>query len=158
MLMRNRRAIHSSEELLVALADLFNEVGPDTPQEVDAVFREAGYDPSRFVDEMTDAVWTTLGESPPNRRARIAGMLKKILARIGAALPALPDAREGIVTTFAPGSPRHELSGALRCCFHWHPGSPSAADSGAPPAEGEDQGSPHPQIDGESEDADHESV
>lgn len=37
----------TSWQLIKALADLFDEVGPETPEEVDAALIEYGYDPDK---------------------------------------------------------------------------------------------------------------
>ena len=38
--------------LLDGLTDLFNEVGPSTPKEIDEILRESGYDPAQVGKRM----------------------------------------------------------------------------------------------------------
>ena len=42
----------TSEDLVRAFADLFDEVEPETPEEVDVALREAGYDPDQVAARM----------------------------------------------------------------------------------------------------------
>jgi len=44
--------VKTSEDLVRAFADLFDEVEPETPEEVDAALREAGYDPDQVAARM----------------------------------------------------------------------------------------------------------
>lgn len=41
-----------SQTLICTLADLFNEIGPETSEEIDAVLRESGYDPNEVSARM----------------------------------------------------------------------------------------------------------
>lgn len=41
----NQHYHRTDEEFIQAIADLFNAVAPETPQEIDAYLRECGYDP-----------------------------------------------------------------------------------------------------------------
>ena len=40
-----KTSIKTSAELVRAFANLFDEIEPETPEEIDQVLREAGYDP-----------------------------------------------------------------------------------------------------------------
>lgn len=47
-----------------ALSDLFDEIPPETPEEVDSVLREAGFDPKKVAAEMKDLAEKVLRQSP----------------------------------------------------------------------------------------------
>ena len=68
--MTERRSMGTYEELTRVLADLFDEVGPDTPEEVDAVLVEAGYDPDEVGRQMQAIAEQAMANSPVNWRNR----------------------------------------------------------------------------------------
>jgi hypothetical protein len=69
--MNTRRPPASEAELVHACADLFDEVGPDTPEDIDAALRDAGHDPDTIAARMASAAARALArsrlarESPP---------------------------------------------------------------------------------------------
>jgi len=59
---KGRRPIETSEDLVRAFADLFDEIEPETPEEIDAVLREAGYDPDEVGARMKAVAERALNE------------------------------------------------------------------------------------------------
>lgn len=68
--MTKKKPLETSEEFVNALTDLFNEIGPETPEEVEAILREAGYDPAKLAAEMQAFAEQSLKNSPLNWRNR----------------------------------------------------------------------------------------
>jgi hypothetical protein len=60
----------TSEDLVRVFADLFDEVEPETPEEVDDVLREAGHDPDVVAARMRAVAEQALAASPLNWRNR----------------------------------------------------------------------------------------
>lgn len=95
--MKKRKSIETSEGLVRAFADLFDEVEPATPEEIDAVLREAGYDPDEIGVRMKAATEKALTESPLNWRNRASKELENERTRIGHVRTTLPGNRAGII-------------------------------------------------------------
>lgn len=55
--------IKTSAEFLRAIANLFDEIEPETPEEIDEVLREAGYDPDEIGKRMKAVAEKTLAET-----------------------------------------------------------------------------------------------
>lgn len=68
--MDKRKGPESYEDLVKALADLFDEIGPLAPEEVDRVLIEAGYDPSKVATHMNAIAQQAMQDSPLNWRNR----------------------------------------------------------------------------------------
>ena len=68
--MDKRHPPATEEELVHANADLFNEVEPETPEEIDAVLREGGHDPDSIAARMKSIAECALARSPLNWRNR----------------------------------------------------------------------------------------
>lgn len=68
--MNKRQPPATEEELVHAFADLFNEVEPETPEEIDAVLREGGHDPDTIAARMKSIAERALARSPLNWRNR----------------------------------------------------------------------------------------
>jgi hypothetical protein len=68
--MNKRQPPATEEELVHAFADLFDEVEPDTPEEIDTVLREGGYDPDTIAARMKSIAERALARSPLNWRNR----------------------------------------------------------------------------------------
>ena len=64
--MNKRRSPATEEELVHAFADLFDEVGLDTPEEIDAALREGGHDPDTIAARMKSVAERALARSPLN--------------------------------------------------------------------------------------------
>lgn len=95
--MKNRRPIETSEDLVRAFADLFDEIAPETPEDIDAELREAGYDPDEVAARMRAAAERAIAESPLNWRTRAQQELAEARARVEDFGSALPSSRENIV-------------------------------------------------------------
>lgn len=50
----------SLDKLVDVLADLFNETGPDTPEEIEAILRESGFDSKELALRMQNFAKQTL--------------------------------------------------------------------------------------------------
>ncbi len=69
--MSERNPLKTDEELARALDELFDEIPPPkTPEEVDAVLREAGFDPHEVATRMEALAERALANSPLNWRNR----------------------------------------------------------------------------------------
>lgn len=68
--MTKKKTLETSEEFVNALVDLFDEMGPETPEEVEAILREAGYDPVQLAADMQTFAEQALKNSPLNWRNR----------------------------------------------------------------------------------------
>lgn len=68
--MTKKKPLETSEEFANTLADLFNETEPETPEEIEAILREAGYDPAQLAIEMQAFAEQALKNSPLNWRNR----------------------------------------------------------------------------------------
>lgn len=68
--MDKRKAPTTDKELLEALDELLQEPEPRTPDEVNAVLIEAGYDPEKIAAKIIAVVERGLEESPLNWRNR----------------------------------------------------------------------------------------
>lgn len=66
---KNRKPIRTSEELMQIFADLFDEIpAPDTPEEVDAILHEFGYDPDKLAERIRAAAERAMAASPLSRQ------------------------------------------------------------------------------------------
>ncbi len=68
--MNKRQPPVTEEELVHAFADLFDEVEPETPEEIDAVLRDGGHDPDTIAARMKSIAERALARSPLNWRNR----------------------------------------------------------------------------------------
>lgn len=68
--MDKRKAPATNKDLLRALTELLNEPEPGSPEEIDTVLREAGYDPDQIAAKIKAAAERGLQESPLNWRNR----------------------------------------------------------------------------------------
>ena len=68
--MDKRKEPEDYEDLVNALADLFDEVDPETPEEVDTILVEAGYDPNEIAAHMNATARQAMLESPLSWRNR----------------------------------------------------------------------------------------
>lgn len=96
--MKKRRHVETSEDLVRAFANLFDEVAPETPEEIDAELCEAGYDPDKIGARMQAVAGQALANSPLNWRSRAQRELEDERARIaGFAATSLRSRAEVIV-------------------------------------------------------------
>ena len=96
--MTERRSMGTYEELTRVLADLFDEVGPDTPEEVDAVLVEAGYDPDEVGRQMQTFAEQAMANSPVNWRNRAQQELAAERALYERTAPTPSGSREDIIS------------------------------------------------------------
>ncbi len=69
--MKKRKPLETDIELAQALDKLFDEISlPETPEDIDAFLREAGYDPDEVATNMQLNVEQALANSPLNWRNR----------------------------------------------------------------------------------------
>ena len=94
--MTKRKPLETSEDLVQALADLFDEVEPETPEEIDAVLRECGHDPDAVAARMRALAERAIVNSPLNWRNR-AQELEKERASLASFVSSLPRSPEEIV-------------------------------------------------------------
>ena len=80
--MNKRRPVETSEDLVRAFADLFDEIEPETPEEIDAVLHEADLYLDEMGTRMKTATEQALAKSPLNWRNRASRELEDERARI----------------------------------------------------------------------------
>jgi DNA-directed RNA polymerase subunit F len=88
----------TSEDLVRAVADLFDEVEPETQEEIDAVLREAGHDPDEVAARMKVVAERALASSPFNWRNRAQRELADERARYERLASVLPRSRADILS------------------------------------------------------------
>lgn len=94
--METGQAPRTYEDLLQALADLFEETElEESEEEVDAALRELGYDPDELVARMEAAIQHAIERSPLNWRNRTQA-LKEERAHIASFTSPRPATREDI--------------------------------------------------------------
>ena len=91
--MTERRPPATEDELVRAFADLFNEMAPETPEEIQAALRAAGYAPERVAARMQAVADRAIANSPFNWRHRARQEMAEESARRAAIEPALPRSR-----------------------------------------------------------------
>ncbi len=96
--MKKRRPIETGEDLVHAFADLFDEVEPETPEEIDAALREAGYDPDNVGARMKAVAERALADSPLNWRNRAQQELEDERTRIARVAPTPLRSRADIIS------------------------------------------------------------
>ncbi len=96
--MKKRRPPATEEELVHAFADLFDEVGPETPEEIDAVLREVGRDPDTIAAQMKAVAERALARSPLDWRNRAQQELEAERHRLESVTPTLGRGRGEIIT------------------------------------------------------------
>lgn len=88
--MSKRNPIQTSQDLVLAFADLFDELEPETPEEVASVLRDTGHDPDDVGARMKAVAEQALAKSPFNWRSRAQRELQAERERLaGFAMPAL---------------------------------------------------------------------
>jgi len=81
-----RRRIETEKDLVLAFADLFDEIGPGAPEEMDAELREVGFDLDEVTARVLTVVKRTLADSPLNWRNRSRELEKQRSSRASFAL------------------------------------------------------------------------
>jgi hypothetical protein len=93
--MSKRNSIQTSEELVLAFADLFDELEPETPEEVASVLRDTGHAPDEVGARMKAVAEQALAKSPLNWRIRAQRELQAEREHLaGLAAPALRNRAE----------------------------------------------------------------
>jgi len=95
--MNKRQPPATEEELVHAFADLFDEVGPDTSEEIDAVLREGGHDPDTIAARMKSIAERALSRSPLNWRNRAQQELEAERSKLDRVTPIVRRGREEII-------------------------------------------------------------
>jgi hypothetical protein len=95
--MNKRRPPATEEELVHAFADLFDEVGPETPEEIDAVLREGGHDPDTIAARMKSIAERALARSPLNWRNRAQQELEAERTKLDRVTPVARHDRSEII-------------------------------------------------------------
>jgi hypothetical protein len=88
----------TEEELVHAYADLFNEVEPETPEEIDAVLREGGHDPDSIAARMKSTAERALARSPLNWRNRAQQELEAEKRKLDSVTPIMRRHRGEMIT------------------------------------------------------------
>ena len=83
----------TEDELVRVFADLFNELAPETPEELQATLRAAGYTPERMAARMQAVADRAIATSPFNWRHRARQEIAEENARRAALEPAQPRSR-----------------------------------------------------------------
>ena len=96
--MKKRKSIETGDDLVRAFADLFDEVEPETSEEIDTVLREAGYDPDEVAVQIRSAAEQALASSPLNWRIRAQEELENERARFERIAMTSLDDREDIIS------------------------------------------------------------
>ena len=96
--MNKRQPPATEEELVHAFADLFNEVEPDTPEEIDAVLREGGHDPDTIAARMKSIAERALARSPLNWRNRAQQELEAEKSKLDNVTPIVRRGRGEMIT------------------------------------------------------------
>lgn len=95
--MNKQRCIETSEDLVRAFADFFDEIAPRTPEEIDVALREAGYDPNEVGARMKTAAERALADSPLNWRNRAQREIEAARSQIAGSATAVLRSREEII-------------------------------------------------------------
>ncbi len=80
--MTGPRPPRTDEELVRVFDHLFDQTEPQTPEEIDAVLREAGYDPDEVAARMYEVAQRALVESPLNWRTRAGAQQAEAVAQL----------------------------------------------------------------------------
>lgn len=95
--MAKRTPPANNEELLRALGDLFDQVDAETPEEVDAMLREEGYDPSDLAATFRSIAEQALKASPYNWKNRALREMQMERDRLSAKKPSSPLSRPELI-------------------------------------------------------------
>ena len=102
--MDKRHPPATEEELVHANADLFNEVEPETPEEIDAVLREGGHDPDSIAARMKSIAERALARSPLNWRNRAQLELEAEERNLDSVTPIVRRGRGEMITAIQPAA------------------------------------------------------
>lgn len=88
---------YEDEDLVRVFADLFDEIEPQTPEDVDTVLREAGYDPDKIGARIQTLAEQALANSPLNWRKRAPEELAQARAQLDDFVSTTPRSRSEII-------------------------------------------------------------
>jgi hypothetical protein len=91
--MNKKKRIESSEDLVNAVEELFDQTLMDVPEEANTVLKEAGYDPDAVGKKMEAIARRAMSNSPLNWRNRARQELEKERSRLGGVSPLPPRSR-----------------------------------------------------------------
>lgn len=77
-----RKPIETSEDLVRAFADLFDEVDPGTPEEVDEILRVTGHDPDEVAAKMKATAEQAFADAMQHWRQQTLDKLEEERARL----------------------------------------------------------------------------
>ena len=95
--MKKRAEIQTSEDLVRAFGEFFDELEPETAESIDAELRDAGYDPGEVGARMKAIAERAITESPLNWRKRARGELEEARDGLRDSPPTSPRDRGNIV-------------------------------------------------------------
>jgi len=96
--MVKRKPIQTSEELVRAFADLFDEVDPGTPEEVDEILRVTGHNPDEVAAKMKAAAEQAFDNAMQRWRQQTLDELQEERARIAKFKPTPARGRADIIS------------------------------------------------------------
>lgn len=87
--MAKRKPARTNKDVVDAFTRLFNEIEPETEEEIDTILREAGLDPDELASRMQVFAEKALVESPLNWRNQVDQLHEEQsrLARLSSSLP-----------------------------------------------------------------------
>lgn len=95
--MKKRGCVETSEDLVRAFADLFDEVAPMTSEEIDDELRDVGLEPDEVGARMQAVVEEALAKTHRERRKKAAKEVAEERARIARAASNRPRERADII-------------------------------------------------------------
>ena len=95
--MKPRKSPATDEELVNAFMDLFNEIEPETEDEIDAILLQAGFDPKAVAVHMRQVADRAIEKSPLNWRNVVPAEFETEKARLTALRPRVHMSREVIL-------------------------------------------------------------
>lgn len=110
--MNRRRSPQTDEELVRSFLNLFDEVVPDSPEDVDEFLRESGYDPDDIGARIQAVAKKALKDSPLNWRKRAGHELRQVRDRLENFAPGQKEGRTEIITAIQEFVVQHGLATA----------------------------------------------
>lgn len=113
--MKKRGCVETSEDLVRAFADLFDEVAPMRSEEIESELRDVGLDPEKVVARVQAAVEASLVESRRDWRKEAPRELERERAKMAERASTRSLDRAGIIAAIERLS--SQLSGQLRHAY-----------------------------------------
>ncbi len=95
--MKNRKPPATDAELMSSINKLFDEVEPESPEEIDAILQKAGYDPQQVAARMKAVADNALVASPLDWRNRAPQKIQQERARLDSFVSSAPRSRADMV-------------------------------------------------------------